>query len=176
MMQRLILIAAASAFAISSCKTKCKVTCAAQVVPVAVGFKFEELDTVQLSVYTANSGFVTPIHNQFFLNKGANTYPVWHATDMNTLADTMYMNSASILNSLDYSLGNYDIQVKLYGAHRVFRFSSVVFDGAYSENQSCSHGDPTPGFCNRYITTYKDSDTVYTFSAGSNTGHIYMVK
>lgn len=159
------------------CKKNCKVDCTAGISPAAVGYFFNDLDTLNITVYQAGNNFVTPIHSQKFLSKQKNLLPVWHASSsFDSSQDTLLLNGPIFNDWLNYTSDDYDFMITVTSFNKTYKFTELTFADNFIENQVCRGGDAVPGYCTRYLLSYKVNGTLVTFAPDANPGIVYFHK
>ncbi len=169
MASRYLLLMIFIALVMPGCNEKCKVTCGASVVPTAVGYSINELDSVIINFYPADGTFSNPVHSGIMRsNQAYQDLPNWENIPSST-SDTLVNKDPQFQGWYDYTYNSYDVELIVpSNNNRVYRFSKITLGGDQLQNQFCREGSPTPGFCSRYIVSYVLNGAEFSFAPNTN--------
>ena len=148
-----------------ACSKKCSVVCGSGVSVAAIGYTFDELDSLQINVYTPNDSFNHLIHSYVIAKSNYIDYnyvPNWDTTGYNSYNDTLVNSNA------DYDIyAGQDFEVYVPSSNSTYKFSNIIYNGAATESVHC-HGEYSSDLCFQFITSYRLNGNLVTVNPLDN--------
>ena len=157
------------------CKPKCQIQCTVGAVPTAVGYSFDELDTVIINGYKQDNTFSSLLISDTMYNHGYVNIAQWIVpgsySGYDTVGDTLSFQPTYtyFLNEEVSPTLPYDVEIIVRSSNEVYRFTNITVAGNQSEEVYCPEGSPNPSFCSsggRYIVSYVLNGTKVTGTGG----------
>ena len=164
---------------LSGCAKKCQIQCGVAAMPVALGYTFNELDSVKINSYTADglfdsklSSVVVPLYDSNYFGN----YRYWFNPNADSAtSDTLFLSQGNLSVISPYN----DIEIIVpSNNNKVYRFSKITLGGDATEEVGCTAHGPQNNNCSHYqfIRSYVLNGVTVVVNTPPTYGYLYFQK